>query len=290
MEYHKDRFDDYSLLIYDDHKLIAVFPANIKEKQVYSHQGLSYGGVILKEKRISFSIHLKIYQSILKFLNSNNIETLHIKSIPDFYFKSVNQESEIIFNWLKAEVSKVDIYSVIDTSDLYNKPNRNRLRNLKTATSLPLHFYEEKNDFHQFWEQVLNKNLQNRFGVHAVHSLDEIKYLKHSFNDEIKLFLVKDQKSILAGAVLFIFDDVVHFQYSAGIEDRSNGALDFLFIEIVEKYSQMKFISFGSSMVSKNQISKGLLYWKESLGARNSVQKFYTLQTKNFQLLDNRII
>ena len=290
MDYHKDRFNDFSLLVYDDNKLLAVFPANIKENQVYSHQGLSYGGVILKEKRISFSVHLKIYQSILNFLNSNKIETLHIKSIPDFYFKSINQESEIIFNWLEAKVSKIDIYSVIDTTDFYNTPNRNRLRNLKKATSLNLHFYEEKKDFNQFWEQVLNKNLKNRFGVKAVHSLDEIKYLKHAFNDEIKLFLVKDSKSILAGAVLFIFDDVVHFQYSSGVEDRSNGALDFLFLEIVKKYSHMKFISFGSSMISKNQISKGLLYWKESLGTRNTVQKFYTLHTKNFQLLDNRII
>ena len=34
MEYHQDRFDDYSLMIYDDEQLQAIFPANFSKNTV----------------------------------------------------------------------------------------------------------------------------------------------------------------------------------------------------------------------------------------------------------------
>ena len=48
MEYHSDRFEDFSLMVYDKSELIALLPLNIIENKVYSHQGLSYGGLIVK--------------------------------------------------------------------------------------------------------------------------------------------------------------------------------------------------------------------------------------------------
>jgi len=48
MEYHSDRFQDFSLLIFDENQnLKAILPANRLEEVVYSHQGLTYGGLIL---------------------------------------------------------------------------------------------------------------------------------------------------------------------------------------------------------------------------------------------------
>ena len=47
MEYHSDRFTDYSLMIFRENKLIAIFPANKNSKDaLHSHQGLSYGSII----------------------------------------------------------------------------------------------------------------------------------------------------------------------------------------------------------------------------------------------------
>ena len=59
MDYHADRFFDCSLLVYNDDvietelnddSLVALFPANWAEEDrtVYSHQGLTYGGLITK--------------------------------------------------------------------------------------------------------------------------------------------------------------------------------------------------------------------------------------------------
>src|SRR5690606_16173620 len=49
MDYHNDRFEDHSLLVFKNEKLVAVLPANKKEGDLHSHQGLTYGGLILTE-------------------------------------------------------------------------------------------------------------------------------------------------------------------------------------------------------------------------------------------------
>jgi len=49
MEYHKDRFEDFSLMIYKNKKLVSILPANKKDDLLYSHQGLTYGGFLIKD-------------------------------------------------------------------------------------------------------------------------------------------------------------------------------------------------------------------------------------------------
>ncbi len=47
MEYHNDRFTDASVIIYDEKgKITALLPANISGDTVFSHGGLTYGGVL----------------------------------------------------------------------------------------------------------------------------------------------------------------------------------------------------------------------------------------------------
>ena len=53
MDYHKDRFVDASLLLYDEReRLLALFPASLHldEKEVRSHGGLTYGGFLLGKR------------------------------------------------------------------------------------------------------------------------------------------------------------------------------------------------------------------------------------------------
>ena len=73
MEYHKDRFEDFSLLVYFKKKLVCVLPANIYGNKIYSHQGLSYGGLILSNKS-SFQVCKDSFYAILKFLFDQKIE------------------------------------------------------------------------------------------------------------------------------------------------------------------------------------------------------------------------
>src|SRR4051794_12547716 len=67
MDYHKDRFEDYSLLVFKKEKLVAVLPANKVDREIYSHQGLSYGGVILN-KDIKLKHVIGVFENLLKYL------------------------------------------------------------------------------------------------------------------------------------------------------------------------------------------------------------------------------
>ena len=49
MDYHSSRFEDSSFLIFKDLELVALFPANIEANNLYSHKGLTYGGLVVKE-------------------------------------------------------------------------------------------------------------------------------------------------------------------------------------------------------------------------------------------------
>ena len=64
MEYHKERFEDYSLMVFENEKLVAILPANRTGDTVFSHQGLTYGGLVYNEQT-KLSDVLAIFQSVL---------------------------------------------------------------------------------------------------------------------------------------------------------------------------------------------------------------------------------
>ena len=68
MEYHSDRFNDYSLLIRDNkERLIAVLPANLSKNTLYTHEGLTFGGLCLEKKTTTNQVY-EIFILIIKYL------------------------------------------------------------------------------------------------------------------------------------------------------------------------------------------------------------------------------
>ena len=94
----------------------------------------------------------------------------------------------------------------------------------------------------------------------------------------------------MAGTTLFITPNVIHAQYiSASEEGRKNGALDFLFDFLINKYKNSK-LYFDFGIVNENSgkdINKGLLDWKEGFGARAYAHRFYKTNTSNFINIEN---
>jgi hypothetical protein len=72
MDYHSDKFLDYSLLIYKKDVLISILPANRVDDQLYSHQGLTYGGFVLDEKS-KFNDVVEVFKTTLKYLSRESI-------------------------------------------------------------------------------------------------------------------------------------------------------------------------------------------------------------------------
>lgn len=64
MEYHSDRFEDFSLMAYDNHShLIGVLPANRTNNELWSHQGLTYGGWLMAPKHVVPQMALELWQN-----------------------------------------------------------------------------------------------------------------------------------------------------------------------------------------------------------------------------------
>lgn len=256
-----------------------MLPANKVENTLYSHQGLSYGGILVKSNLTTVG-YFELLEKILLFLESIKIKTFQLKELPSIYQKGTNEQLQLAAHMLAAKTLKTDTYYAFETA-LY-MPNRNRKRAINTAIKKGIEIKEEQG-LKFFWDMVLIPNLNNKFNVSPVHSISEITKLQEHFSDEIRFFSAYEKTELKAGVVMFITDNVAHFQYSSGREDRSeNAALDFLFDAIIKKYSHKKHISFGSSSEKEGKkINKGLAYWKESFGAQIYVQKTYEIQVAN---------
>lgn len=287
MEYHSDRFEDFSLLIFENETLKAVLPANIAGGEVHSHQGLTYGGLIYNGKLRQASV-IKIYSKLLEYLNTHNIAKLHVKPVPAFYHLIPAQEQEYALFLANSKLVRRDSLSVIENPARI-KIAANRLEGVKKAAAHNL-VIAEADDFTDFWTLVLEPNLRARHGVKPVHTLDEMQKLKILFPDNIKHYIVLHHGDIVAGAVLFETVSVAHVQYISATESKNElGSLDFLFHYLItDVYLDKKYFDFGiSNEQHGRKLNEGLIFWKESFGARTIVHDFYEIDTANYHLLEN---
>lgn len=287
MEYHKDRFEDYSLMIFQEDKLVAIFPANLRPNgEVHTHQGLSYGGLIF-EKHTYFKSRVNIYELVLRYFLINNVKGIYLRSVPLCYVD--DNSHAIILDWIGAANIRNDIYSYIPKG-AYVGSNKDRKKYLKKAIKNDFKF-KESNDYDFFWDRILIPNLKKRHNTQPVHSALEIKNLKNKFPDSIKLFGVFSNTKMRAGVVVFVHRDVAHTQYISADEQRSDGSLDYLIDNVIKKYNETKSFSFGTSSENMGgNINEGLLYWKESFRSLNTVQSFYAIPTANHFKLNNRLV
>lgn len=291
MEYHQDRFTDYSLLVFKNENLIAVLPANRLGNKVISHQGLTYGGLVLSEQT-KLSDTIECFKSILLFLNTNQVEILDIKLLPKIYCSLPSSELDYMMFKLKALLYRSDVTASIDYSNRLQIVSSNRKRSLKRAAKYNLEV-KQVQSFESFWNDILKPNLKKRHQAKPTHSLKEITHLAEVFSDNIKQFNVYNDDKIVAGVTIFETPLVAHAQYISANEDKQElGSLDFLFNYLINLYaSNKKHFDFGISNENKGHtINQGLLNWKESFGARVITHPFYSIETKNSHLLNDIMI
>jgi hypothetical protein len=287
MEYHQDRFEDYSLLVFKGEKLMALLPANRVDTIVHSHQGLTYGGLILNKDIKLFDVS-EAFKELLKFLHSNKIKQFFLKQLPSIYCDLPSDEMQYLMFILEAKLFRCDSLSVLL---LQNKPkvSKDRIAGNKRADKYSL-VIREVNEFDEFWNIILIPNLNTKHQVQPVHSLDEIKFLKSKFQKQIRQFNIYMNDEIVAGTTIFETKHVAHSQYISGNQNKNIlGSLDYLHMHLIENvYKNKKYFDFGISNESQGkQINEGLSYWKEGFGARTITQDFYEIDISNHNLLDN---
>lgn len=291
MEYHQDRFEDFSLLVFNDEKLVSILPANRVGDTVFSHQGLTYGGFVF-DKNILLSECIEVVKLTLAFLNTNEIKILNLKLIPIFYHKLPSNEIDYILFLVEAKLYRRDTIAIVD---LENKLpiSRIRKRGIEKGIKNSL-VVKEVTAFDEFWNEILIPNLESKYNVKPVHSLEEITYLQSKFPKLIKQYNVYHKNKIVAGITVFEKENVIHPQYVSGTDSINNelGSLDFLYNYLIEEvYSTKKHFDFGISNENQGKnLNASLHYFKESFGARTINQDFYEVETANFSLLENVLL
>ena len=291
MEYHQDRFEDFSLLIFDEsQKLQAILPANVVGTTVFSHQGLTYGGIVTNETT-KLADFIAITKTILIFLKSQEKEKLQFKETPSIYCHKPADELQYLLFLLKGSLVRRDVLSVLDLKTQYTF-SRDRKNGIKRGVKSNLMVKEESN-FESFWNEILIPNLAEKYQTKPVHSLEEIHFLHGKFPKNIRQFNVYQNDKIVAGTTIFESELVAHSQYISGNSDKNElGSLDFLHDYLVSNvFKDKKYFDFGISNENQGKnINEGLLYWKESFGARTITQDFYEVQIQNHTFLDTVLI
>lgn len=290
MEYHSDRFTDHSLLVYEQDRLVALLPANTTAATVFSHQGLSYGGLVYTEK-IKLEEVLLIFRSLLSFLDQHGITKLQIKPIPSVYHQKPAQELEYALFLTQGLLTRRDTLAVIDLSKKYSLSDI-RKRGIKKAIASGL-LIREENIFGPFWHSILIPNLERRHNAIPVHTLEEIGQLQQKFPKNIRQFNVYFNDTIVAGATIFETATTAHAQYISANETRAElGSLDYLFHHLIsEVFKHKAYFDFGISNENQGRtLNTGLSYWKESFGASTIVQDFYEVETAAYPQLDTIFI
>ena len=290
MEYHSDRFTDYSLLVYKDDLLYAVLPANIVGDKLYSHKGLTYGSLVLS-KSAKLLYTFEAFKALLAFLDAKAISSLELRNIPTFYNTMPSDELSYFLFKANATLIKRDALMVIDTSTKI-KFQKNRREGINKAKRNGLTIAVEHN-FEGFRNEILIPNLQKKHGVAPVHSLEEIQLLAAKFPDHIKQVNVYKDNVIVAGTTLFLTKTTIHPQYVSGNSDKNAfGSLDLAYDYIINHFdSSKRYFDFNiSSEENGTALNSGLIFWKESCGARTYVADNYLIDTACYKTLDLHIL
>lgn len=275
MDYHADRFDDNSFMFYHKGKLKAVLPANVAGDTLYSHQGLTYGGLLL-DKKATVEDVLECFDSLNSWLRENGISKVVYKALPWIYQQYPSEEDLYALTWkCKAQLISRDIASSI-VIDNKLKFAESRKSGIRKALSLNIEV-GESNDVDGFWH-VLEDNLGNRYNAKPVHTASEMKLLMSRFPNNIKLYVAKMNGEIVGGTLIYVTPQVVHTQYiSASLEGKKHGALDLLFDYIINKvYANCRYFDFGKSTEQGGAyLNEPLIFQKEGFGGRGVCYDWY---------------
>jgi len=284
MDYHADRFADFSLLIFKDKKMVALLPAHQIDKQVFSHKGLTYGDVLfLPNFRIAYK--LEVHDALLNYLDSVGIEKISIKMTP-FFFTNGNDEANLyIYHKLQADLVEIKPFFVLDTKKEIVL-NHDRKKNLKKLQKRNFVLSDDIENLPDFW-QIVTENLAVKHQSKPVHSLEEINRLSQVFSDKIKLHTLFLDDEMVSGTLIFLVNNTVHFQYiHSAINAKSRQGVDWLIRQVIDMYkNDYQYISFGSSAKENNSLDAGLAYWKESFGAHIRNQFIYEIDITKKHLL-----
>lgn len=280
MDYHADRFTDCSLMCYREGRLVALLPANWAEMErtVYSHQGLTYGGLLMGDGLTSVRV-LELFDLLCHWMRQELGAVRFVyKPIPYIYNRCPSEEDLYALFRLGASLTARALSSTIDMS--HRLPmSKGRKSTVKQALAQGVTLRESQ-DYPAFW-LILTQVLHDCHGARPVHTVEEMQLLQSHFPENIRLFgAYAANGRMIAGTVIYETPRVVHAQYIASSpEGKATGAVDALYAWLIgERYADRRYLDFGTSVEQGGRVlNEGLVRQKEAFGARGVVYDTYSI-------------
>ncbi len=275
MDYHSHRFEDHSLMIFKKNKLIACMPANLENNILYSHKGLSFGGIISTNK-IKIQDFLVIFDALKEYCKTNNIKKVIYKQTPAIYDSNRSDEIAYALFYNNATILKCEPNSIIDLQEKisYSRPI---VYGINKSKKLDITIKRNDNNYQEFYEN-LKINL-SKFNKTPVHTLDEFILLANRFPQNIELISAYYENTMTSSTWIFKTNQVIHTQNIVSTPHGRkivSGALLFDHI-IQDSKDKFKFFSFGiSSEDNGRYLNIPLISNKGYYGSR--IQNIYTYE------------
>jgi hypothetical protein len=276
MEYHADRFEDHSLLFFDDSKLLATLPANRVKQTLVSHAGLTFGGFVTDE-RMKTPTMLTLFDALHGHCLARGITRVVYKPVPHIYHRLTAEEDLYALFVHGGRLVRRDVSSTVVVRE---RPalSKGRKWAVKRARTGGLELRRSA-DFERFMA-IEEEVLRAKYGAKATHTAAELRLLAERHPDNIKLFGAYKSESLLGGVVVYENRHVAHAQYIATTaEGREYAALDCVIDGLLnEVYADKTYFDFGISTEDGGKsLNVGLIENKESYGGRAVTYDWYEL-------------
>jgi hypothetical protein len=275
MDYHADRFHDHSLIATLNGRWIAVLPANECDGALHSHQGLTFGGVV-SSVGMGVGLMLPFFDRLIAYMRAQGLTAFFYKAVPHIYHSCPAEEDLYALFRNGAHLWRVDNSAALIQERHYPcSPGKRSGINKARRGGL---IVKESEDMASFFALAADC-LRERHGTAPVHTGAEMELLRRHFPERIKLFGAFREEHMLAGAIVYLYDHVVHTQYVASSpEGRAARAVDLILAEMIGRFPAKRYVDFGHSNEQNGLfLNEGLAKQKEEFGACSIVHQCFRI-------------
>ena len=281
LSYHENKFEDSSILIYNDKKLVCILPCCKDNSKYFSHKGATFGGPIFIEEVYNVTDVNTIINLIIKHYN-NNIEFRLSNNIYN------NLSHDLIIYCLSNKLKlKPELGFFINSNDnliekITNIRNKKNLIKFMNNKNIICDIYKEKNDYINFYN-ILNNNLSNKYKTNPTHTLEEFLLMSEILKNEHSLYLVKENDVIYGGVYLIKTSNRCWYTFyiSKNIDIKKNPSIIYIMYKIQQdaKEQNVKYIDYGITTEEKGKVLNiGLAEFKEfSLSGNPTLRYLFLL-------------
>ena len=291
LNYHcKNRFEDYSYIVFDKcGNIAAVYPGNKKKEGAdiifVSHEGSTFGGPVIGKKFYSAHKVIDINYIFENKIREKGFNKIILKPTPSLF----SGESADLIDYV-LYYSNYNTYNELNSYVDFRDYKENILANFAQGkrtnvnnclkSGVKLETLSINNQIVEFYG-VLCETLK-KYEKTPVHSIDElIDFKKNRLKEECEFFGAYLNGKMIAGSMMFYFRNVkvAHTQYLCALQEYNTlSPMTFMYYAMIKDSRDKGYdkISFGISTEHKGkELNFGLTKSKESFGSKHSLNKIW---------------